>query len=140
MFQGYFLFSWLGLVIWYAFLYKGFTVTDARGLKPPLPHWFYTVAVTLAFGNSALNPFIYGLGNRSVRRSFLKALGILKVRSSPVAESSLYSGTGLRNYRTALAPLVTNPSYIAQHIINADKESDPLVTGSREEIKMEDIT
>jgi len=65
---GYFMFSWLPVVIWYSTLYRGFTIEDVRRLDPVLPAWFYNVSITLAYGNSAVNPFLYGFGNRSIRR------------------------------------------------------------------------
>ncbi len=71
---GYFIFSWLGMVIWYGALFKGFTLNRVRQEKPPLPYWFYNVAIILAFGNSVMNPFIYGLGHRKVRLAFLSTL------------------------------------------------------------------
>ena len=77
---GYFIFSWLGMVIWYGALYKGFTLDSVRNEDPPLPYWFYNVAIILAFGNSVLNPFIYGLGHRGVRKAFLATLPCDKSR------------------------------------------------------------
>jgi hypothetical protein len=40
-------------------------------MEPPLPYWFYNLGITLAFGNSAVNPFLYGFGNRSVRKAWI---------------------------------------------------------------------
>lgn len=65
---GYFMFSWLPVVVWYSTLYRGFTIEDVRRMDPVLPAWFYNVSITLAYGNSAVNPFLYGFGNRSIRR------------------------------------------------------------------------
>ena len=77
---GYFIFSWLGMVIWYGALFKGFTLDRVRHEEPPLPYWFYNVAIILAFGNSVLNPLIYGLGHRSVRKAFLATISCDKSR------------------------------------------------------------
>ena len=68
---GYFLVSWLPVVVWYCTLFRGFCVESARGVDPLLPVWFYNISITLAYGNSAVNPFLYGFGNRSVRRCVL---------------------------------------------------------------------
>jgi len=68
---GYFLVSWLPVVVWYCTLFRGFWVENARNVDPLLPVWFYNVSITLAYGNSAVNPFLYGFGNRSVRRCVL---------------------------------------------------------------------
>ena len=78
---GYFIFSWLGMLVWYGALFKGFTLDRVRNEDPPLPYWFYNVAIILAFGNSVLNPLIYGLGHRSVRKAFLATLSCDKSRS-----------------------------------------------------------
>ena len=40
---GYFLFSWLPVVLWYGTMYRGFTVGDVRELDPILPYWFYSL-------------------------------------------------------------------------------------------------
>jgi len=68
---GYFLVSWLPVVVWYCTLFRGFWVENARDVDPLLPVWFYNISITLAYGNSAVNPFLYGFGNRSVRRCVL---------------------------------------------------------------------
>jgi len=68
---GYFLVSWLPVVVWYCTLFRGFSVERARNVDPLLPVWFYNISITLAYGNSAVNPFLYGFGNRSVRRSVM---------------------------------------------------------------------
>ena len=79
---GYFIFSWLGMLIWYGALFKGFTLDRVPNQEdPPLPYWFYNVSISLAFSNSALNPLIYGLGHRSVRIAFLTTLSCDKSRS-----------------------------------------------------------
>ena len=91
---GYFIFSWLGMVIWYGALFKGFTLDRVRREAPPLPYWFYNVAIILAFGNSVLNPLIYGLGHRSVRKAFLATLSCDKSRhhlNRQVSQRSLTS-------------------------------------------------
>lgn len=62
------------MLIWYGALYKGFTLNRVRNEDPPLPYWFYNVAIILALSNSVLNPFIYGLGHRKVRQAFLATL------------------------------------------------------------------
>lgn len=69
---GTFLFSWMPVVIWYCLLYRGFTVEIVHNLQPNLPYWFYNLGITMAFGNSAVNPFMYGFGNRSVRQAWIK--------------------------------------------------------------------
>lgn len=80
---GYFVLSWLPVVIWYGTLYRGFTVEDARHIEPILPYWFYNMGVTLAYGNSAVNPILYGFGNRSIRKSLLRSLcGSLRTGAS----------------------------------------------------------
>ncbi|ELT99124.1 hypothetical protein CAPTEDRAFT_64301, partial [Capitella teleta] len=68
---GSFLFSWMPVVIWYCLLYRGFTVEIVHGLQTNLPYWFYNLGITMAFGNSAVNPFLYGFGNRSVRKAWV---------------------------------------------------------------------
>ncbi len=78
---GYFIFSWMGMVVWYAFLFKGFTLDHVPNEKPVLPYWFYNVAIILAFGNSVLNPFIYGLGHRGVRKAFVSTLSFSRFKS-----------------------------------------------------------
>ena len=78
---GYFIFSWMGMVVWYAFLFKGFTLDRVPKEKPVLPYWFYNVAIILAFGNSVLNPFIYGLGHRGVRKAFVSTLSFSRFKS-----------------------------------------------------------
>ena len=90
---GYFIFSWMGMVIWYSFLFKGFTLDRVPKEEPVLPYWFYNVSIILAFGNSVLNPFIYGLGHRSVRKAFLMTLSYSKARSltRPSSQRSLTS-------------------------------------------------
>ena len=90
---GYFIFSWMGMVIWYSFLFKGFTLDRVPQEEPVLPYWFYNVSIILAFGNSVLNPFIYGLGHRSVRKAFLMTLSFSKARSltRPSSRGSLTS-------------------------------------------------
>ena len=75
---GYFLCSWLPVVIWYCLLYRGFTVEYAYNTEPPLPYWVYNIGITLAFGNSAVNPFLYGLGNRSVRKAWMLSFSCRK--------------------------------------------------------------
>ena len=78
---GYFLFSWMPVVIWYSLLYRGFTVEIVPNLQPKLPYWFYNLGITLAFGNSAVNPYLYGFGTRSVRKAWIKCLkdGVTRV-------------------------------------------------------------
>jgi len=68
---GYFLVSWLPVVVWYCTLFRGFWLESARDVDPLLPVWFYNISITLAYGNSAVNPFLYGFGNRSIRRCVL---------------------------------------------------------------------
>ena len=109
---GYFLLSWLGMVIWYAFLYRGFTIENAQGATSLLPNWFYTIAVTLAFGNSALNPFIYGLGNRSVRRSFLLTFFHWRRR-----ERGWGDGSTSMKCRPLQYPLVGTPAKLLQQAV-----------------------
>jgi len=80
---GYFLLSWLPVVVWYCTLFRGFWVESARNIDPVLPAWFYNVSITLAYGNSAVNPFLYGFGSRSVRRCVL--LTVRRMRGRPTA-------------------------------------------------------
>jgi len=80
---GYFLVSWLPVVVWYCTLFRGFAVESARHADPPLPVWFYNVSITLAYGNSAVNPFLYGFGNRSIRRRVLLSVDQLRRRRDP---------------------------------------------------------
>jgi len=75
---GYFLVSWLPVVVWYCTLFRGFFVESVRDVDPLLPVWFYNISITLAYGNSAVNPFLYGFGNRSVRRCVLLTVGQLR--------------------------------------------------------------
>lgn len=92
---GYFVLSWLPVVIWYGTLYRGFTVEDARRIEPILPYWFYNMGVTLAYGNSAVNPILYGFGNRSVRKSLLQSLcGSFKAGSPVPATPAIEVGLG----------------------------------------------
>ena len=77
---GYFLVSWLPVVVWYCTLFRGFSVESARDVDPLLPVWFYNVSITLAYGNSAVNPFLYGFGNRSIRRCVLLSISQLRRR------------------------------------------------------------
>ena len=82
---GYFIFSWLGMLIWYGALFQGFTLDRVPNEEdPPLPYWFYNVSIILCFGNSALNPLIYGLGNRSVRHAVLSTLSCDKSRNQRI--------------------------------------------------------
>ena len=75
---GYFVFSWLFLVIWYTALYKGFTRPYISSSSyTPLPEWFYSIGVIFAFSNSAVNPLLYGFGNRSVRNAFMNSIACL---------------------------------------------------------------
>ena len=92
---GYFLVSWLGLVVWYGIWFKGFTVEYVENPTTPLPLWFYNVAVTLAFSNSVVNPFIYGLGNRSVRKAYIKLFLCRKFRQQR-GGSHFYRGVSVR--------------------------------------------
>ncbi len=70
---GYFILSWLPVIVWYGLLYDGFRTEYALRNKPRgLPMWFYNVSITLAFGNSAVNPFLYGLASRGIRREWKK--------------------------------------------------------------------
>ena len=98
---GYFLLSWMGMVIWYGFWFKGFTLEHVVRANMPLPMWFYSISVTLAFGNSAVNPFIYGLGNRSVRRACLKLFSCKDLHRRPSA-SPVYQGVSVRSAVTAV--------------------------------------
>jgi len=77
---GYFLVSWLPVVVWYCSLFRGFWLESARGVDPLLPVWFYNISITLAYGNSAVNPFLYGFGNRSIRRCVLLTVRQLRRR------------------------------------------------------------
>lgn len=77
---GYFLVSWLPVVFWYCTLFRGFRVESARNVDPVLPVWVYNISITLAYGNSAVNPFLYGFGNRSVRRCVMLTIHQLRRR------------------------------------------------------------
>lgn len=77
---GYFLVSWIPVVVWYCTLFRGFSLESARDVDPLLPIWFYNISITLAYGNSAVNPFLYGFGNRSVRRCVLLTVRQLRRR------------------------------------------------------------
>ena len=77
---GYFLVSWLPVVFWYCTLFRGFWVESARDVDPLLPVWFYNISITLAYGNSAVNPFLYGFGNRSIRRCVMQIIRQLRRR------------------------------------------------------------
>ena len=75
---GIFVICWLPLVVWYGVLYKGFTkpyITSS--ITTPLPYWVYNSGVILAFANSAVNPILYGFGNRSVRQAGAKSIACL---------------------------------------------------------------
>ena len=70
---GYFILSWMPIAAYYAVLYKGFSVhllTPLDIKEAPMPYWLYTVTVSLCYMNSAINPILYGFGNRSVRRAW----------------------------------------------------------------------
>ena len=63
--------SWLPFAIWYAVLFRGFTVsylTPEDRARNPLPKAFHTMAIFLGLGNSAVNPLIFGLGHVQIRR------------------------------------------------------------------------
>jgi len=77
---GYFLVSWLPVVVWYCTLFRGFWLESARDVDPLLPAWFYNISITLAYGNSAVNPFLYGFASRSVRRCVLLTVRQLRRR------------------------------------------------------------
>jgi len=85
---GYFLVSWLPVVVWYCTLFRGFWLESARDADPLLPVWFYNVSITLAYGNSAVNPFLYGFGSRSVRRCVLLTLRQLRRRRPAAAAAA----------------------------------------------------
>ena len=104
---GFFVLSWSPLVLWYFTLFRGFTIEYARDVEPLLPKWMYNVAVCLVFGNSAVNPFLYGLGNRSVRRAWLKTFhcSLSTPESTLNGGTSHHSGTQLPTYRMAFLSL-----------------------------------
>lgn len=64
------------------------------GLDPMLPPWFYNISITLAYGNSAVNPFLYGFGNRSVRRCLSIVIGHLTTRIRTCLGLRAQSSTG----------------------------------------------
>lgn len=90
---GFFVLSWSPLVLWYFTLFRAFTVEYAHNIEPLLPEWMYNVAVCMVFANSAANPFLYGLGNRSVRRACFQKFRCRRGPSSR-AESTFLSGGG----------------------------------------------
>ena len=73
----YAIFSWMPNFVWYAVATRGFTnkyMTSDMIKKIPLPIQVYNIACTLGLTNSAINPYIYGLGNVPIRKAFLKMI------------------------------------------------------------------
>ncbi|KAK2146233.1 hypothetical protein LSH36_623g02006 [Paralvinella palmiformis] len=103
---GYFVLSWLPVVVWYCMLYKGFTINSAVGVQPSLPYWFYNIGISLAFGNSAVNPFLYGLGNRSVRRVWLQCCCRARSRKAKLRSGLLLQVNRRPKNGTLVRPLV----------------------------------
>jgi hypothetical protein len=71
----YFVFSWLPVLIWYFIATNGFTytyMTISIIENISIPSAYYQVAVNLGFANSAVNPYIYGLGNMNIRRTLIR--------------------------------------------------------------------
>ena len=105
---GYFVLSWLPVVVWYCMLYKGFTISSAVNVQPTLPYWFYNIGISLAFGNSAVNPFLYGLGNRSVRRVWIQCCCRIRGKNRTLRPSMLELNQRMRT-GTLARPLVDKP-------------------------------
>ena len=80
-----FLCSWLLIFIWYVVATRGFTITymtSARIDHIPIPVVFYDVAANLGYAHSALNPYIYGLGNVRIRKAFIRMVKTRTCRTS----------------------------------------------------------
>ena len=72
-----FVLNWIPTMIWHSILFRGFTkdiVTDIDFLNHPLPEAFWFAGVIFGAANSAINPFLFGLGNTQVRRAFKRTI------------------------------------------------------------------
>jgi len=70
----YSVFSWTPELIWYMAATRGFTLTHMnpeRFQNIPISMLYYQIASNFGFASSALNPYIYGLGNVRIRRAVL---------------------------------------------------------------------
>ena len=73
----YYLLSWLPLMIFYGAVTQGFTVgllTREHIQYSPIPYEYGQVALILGVANSAINPFLYGLSNRTIRTALIKTM------------------------------------------------------------------
>ena len=130
---GYFLFSWLPVVIWYGDLYRGYTIEYAQNSKPTLPYWFYNIGITLAFGNSAVNPFLYGFGCRSVRKVWLR---MLRCNAQPITHSAnshrKVNGIVIANASNILRLREMSPSPLSKQNRPIDRGGQPDRDGGME--------
>ena len=70
----YSIFSWTPNIIWFMVATKGFTLTHMTQelfQNIPIPMEYYEITASIGFASSAVNPYIYGLGNVRIRRAFL---------------------------------------------------------------------
>jgi hypothetical protein len=58
-------------------------VTEDHMKHLPIPVLFYEIAANLGFANSALNPYIYGLGNVRIRKAFLRMIRNCSCKKKP---------------------------------------------------------
>ena len=75
----FYLVCWIPISTYYAFIYRGFRIDilTSANLKDAMPSWVYPLVVSLPYTNSAINPFLYGYGNKGVRLSILQLQPIL---------------------------------------------------------------
>ena len=99
----YFITSWMPISVWEAVLFEGFSkhsVSIVDFLHPPHRIYLYYIFLGLAIGNSAVNPVIFGAGNRSIRRSLWSCVKQRRLASSDHAINSWYSLTDTRGRQT----------------------------------------
>jgi hypothetical protein len=65
-----YLLAWAPVLVYYAVMYKGFT-QEVLCEDSQLPPWTYLVVTVMLYGSSAVNPWIYGLGDKNLRELYL---------------------------------------------------------------------